>query len=108
LFLPVVSGIGWINKIPVNFPFSNSSLMAAVSSYLTRRTNLFAFKLSNTTFTVSLPGLIAIRCVGTPLFPKAPKIKMNIMGNNKLNTIEIGCAKMALKLALVIAHRALD
>ncbi|MGZ8542254.1 MAG: hypothetical protein ACXWV6_16505, partial [Chitinophagaceae bacterium] len=72
------------------------------------RTNLLAFMLSNMALVVSQPGLIAIFCSGTPLLPKAPKIKINMMGNNKLNTMDIGWAKMALKLAFVIAHRALD
>ena len=82
--------------------------MAAVSIYLDRTTNLFAFKLSNTALLVSAPGLIAIFCKGTPLFPKAPKIRMNIIGNSKLNTREAGLEKIAIKLAFVIAHKALD
>lgn len=33
---------------------------------------------------------------------------MKIIGNNKLNTIAVGWAKMALKLALVMAQSAFD
>ncbi len=65
-----------------------------------RRTNLFAFKLSNTALLVSVPGLIAIFCVGTPLLPKAPNIRMNIIGNNKLNTMDIGLSKNCFKTCL--------
>jgi len=47
-------------------------------------------------------------CVGMPLFPNAPKMRINIIGNSRLNTIDMGLEKMAIKLALVIAHRAFD
>ena len=38
--------------------------------------------------------------------PNAPKIKINIIGKRILKIIALGFAKMALKLALVIAHKA--
>jgi hypothetical protein len=46
--------------------------------------------------------------VGIPLLPNAPKIRINIIGKSKLNTSEIGLEKIAIKLALVIAHKAFD
>jgi hypothetical protein len=57
---------------------------------------------------VSLPGARAMRCDVNPPLPKAPKIRMKIMGNNKLKKMAIGCLKIAMKLALVMAQKALD
>jgi len=49
-----------------------------------------------------------MRKLGVLRFPKDPKIRINIIGNIRLNTMAIGCANMAAKLALVIAQRAFD
>jgi hypothetical protein len=35
-------------------------------------------------------------------------MRMKIIGNSKLNTIDIGLEKMAIKLAFVMAHKAFD
>jgi hypothetical protein len=51
---------------------------------------------------------MARRCLETPSPPKAPKIRIKMIGNKILNTMEAGLEKIALKLAFVIAQKARD
>ena len=66
------------------------------------------FKLWKKALLVSVSGDKAILKETPPPLPKAPKMSTNMMGNKILNTIALGWAKIALKLALVMAHNALD
>jgi hypothetical protein len=56
---------------------------------------------------VSVEGTNAILFLDCPPFPKELNIKMKTMGKRILKTMALGLLKIALKLALVIAHKAL-
>jgi hypothetical protein len=64
--------------------------------------------LSYKALAVSLAGLTAILKGSAGRSLKAPKININTIGKRKLKNNEDGWLKMALKLAFVTAHKALD